>query len=43
MVQVMVQWRDLVGNEPSGSIKRREFIDQLRDYQLLKENPAPSC
>jgi hypothetical protein len=23
------------GNEPSGSIKRREFLDQLSDYELL--------
>jgi hypothetical protein len=28
------------GNEPSGSIKDEEFLDQLSDYQLLK-NSAP--
>jgi hypothetical protein len=25
------------GNEPSGSIKGREFLYQLSDYQLLKK------
>jgi hypothetical protein len=25
------------GNEPSGSIKGGEFLDQLRYYQLLKD------
>jgi hypothetical protein len=24
------------GNEPSGSMKRMEFLDQLSDFQLLK-------
>jgi len=28
------------GNEPSGSIKSGEFLDQLNDYQLLKKDPA---
>jgi len=28
-------------DETSGSIKIGEFIYQLRDYQLLKKNPAP--
>jgi hypothetical protein len=25
------------GNDPSGLIKGREFLDQLGDYQLLKK------
>jgi hypothetical protein len=25
-------------NEPSGSIKGREFLDQLSDYWLLKDH-----
>jgi hypothetical protein len=29
------------GNEPSGSIKRGEFLDYVRDYQLVNEDPAP--
>jgi hypothetical protein len=29
------------GNEPSDSIKGREFLDQLSDSQLLKEDSAP--
>ena len=29
------------GNEPSGSIKCGEFLDQLRTSQLLKKNSAP--
>jgi hypothetical protein len=29
------------GDEPSGSIKDGEFIDWLKDYQLLKKNCAP--
>jgi hypothetical protein len=28
-------------NEPSGSIRRREFLDKLSDYELLKEESAP--
>jgi hypothetical protein len=28
------------GNEPSGSIKCGEFLDQLSDCQLLKKNSA---
>jgi hypothetical protein len=28
------------GNEPSGSIKIREFLEQLRRYQFLK-TPSP--
>jgi hypothetical protein len=28
------------GNEPSGSIKGREFLDQLNDCQLLKTDSA---
>jgi hypothetical protein len=29
------------GNEPSGSIKRGVFSDQLSDYQFLKKDSAP--
>jgi hypothetical protein len=29
------------GNERSGSIKGREFLDGLSDFQLLKKGPAP--
>ena len=29
------------GEEPSGSIKRGEFFDQLQTSQLLKKDPAP--
>jgi hypothetical protein len=29
------------GNEPSGSIKGGEFLDQLSDCQLLKKDSAP--
>jgi len=29
------------GNEPSGSIKGREFLDYLSDCQLLKKDSAP--
>jgi hypothetical protein len=28
-------------NEPSGSIKGGEFLDQLNDYYLLKMDSAP--
>jgi hypothetical protein len=28
------------GSEPSGSIKDREFLDQLSNYQLLKKESA---
>jgi hypothetical protein len=28
------------GNKPSDSIKGREFLDQLSDYQLLKKVSA---
>jgi hypothetical protein len=28
------------GNEPSGFIKGREFLDQVRDYRLLKKAGA---
>jgi hypothetical protein len=33
------------GNEPSGSMKPGEFLDQLSDFQLLKTVSAPrvSC
>jgi hypothetical protein len=31
------------GNEPSGSIKGREFLDYLSDCQLLKKDSAPWC
>jgi hypothetical protein len=27
------------GNEPSGSIKGEEFLDELSDYQVLKKDP----
>jgi hypothetical protein len=29
------------GNEPPGSIKGEEFLDQLSDYKLLKNDSAP--
>jgi hypothetical protein len=29
------------GDEPSGSIKGGELLDQQSDYHLLKENSAP--
>jgi len=29
------------GEEPSGSTKHREFLDQLQTSQLLKKDPAP--
>ena len=29
------------GNEPSGSVKCGEFLDQLQTNQLLKKNSAP--
>jgi hypothetical protein len=29
------------GNESSGSIKGREFLDQLSDYQILTKDYAP--
>jgi len=29
------------GTEPSGSIKRVEFLDYVNDYQLLKKDSAP--
>ena len=29
------------GNEPSGSVKCREFVDQLQTSQLLKKDTAP--
>jgi hypothetical protein len=29
------------GNEPSGSVKGDEFLDQMNDYQLLKKDSAP--
>jgi hypothetical protein len=35
LVQEMVQWWIL-----SGSMKAGEFFDQLRDYQLLKNDSA---
>jgi hypothetical protein len=28
------------GNEPSGFIKGEEFLDQLRDHNLLKKDPC---
>jgi hypothetical protein len=28
------------GNEPSGSIKGGEFLDQLRGYKILKKEPG---
>jgi hypothetical protein len=32
------------GNKPSGSVKGRQFLDYLGDYQLLKEDYTPwSC
>ena len=32
------------GNELSGSIKCGEFLKEVRNYHLLKENPTPwSC
>jgi len=29
------------GDEPSGSVQGREFLDQLSAYWLLKEDSAP--
>ena len=29
------------GNEPSGSVKCEEFLDQLQTSQLLKKDSAP--
>ena len=29
------------GNEPSGSVKSGEFLDQLQTCQLLKKDSAP--
>jgi hypothetical protein len=29
------------GDEPSGSMKGREFLVKLSDYQLLKQDSAP--
>ena len=29
------------GNEPSGSVKYEEFLDQLQTSQLLKKDSAP--
>jgi hypothetical protein len=29
------------GNEHSGSIKGGGFLDQLKDYERLKKEPAP--
>jgi len=29
------------GNEPSGTIKGGEFVDQLSDHSLLKKNCTP--
>jgi hypothetical protein len=29
------------GNEPSGSMKSEEFLDQLNDYQIFKEDCLP--
>jgi hypothetical protein len=29
------------GNEPSGSIKCREFLDYLKTHQLLRKDSAP--
>jgi hypothetical protein len=28
------------GNDPSGSIKSGKYLDQLRDYWLVKKDPA---
>jgi hypothetical protein len=35
------QWRALVNAEPSGSIKRREVLEWLHNWQLLKKGSAP--
>jgi hypothetical protein len=37
------QWRGSSehGDEPSGSIKFLEFLEFLRDWQLLKKGSAP--
>jgi hypothetical protein len=29
------------GNETSGSVRRREFLDQMSDHQLLQEGLCP--
>jgi hypothetical protein len=44
LAQYRDQWQYLYehGNEPSGSIKGREFIDRLWDYQLVMLHGASS-
>jgi hypothetical protein len=39
--QDRVQWELVNSNEPSGSIKGREFIYQLRDRRLIENDSAP--
>jgi len=37
-----VQWRALVNTVANPRFhKRREFLDQLSDFQFLKKDPAP--
>jgi hypothetical protein len=36
-----VAWSYEHGNEPSGSIKGGEFLDQLSDFQLLLKVSIP--
>jgi hypothetical protein len=42
LAQDRIRWSDLVntGNESSGFVKGRAFLDSLSDYQFLKEDPA---
>jgi hypothetical protein len=38
----IVQWRAVeYGNEHLGSVQSKQFLDQLSDNQLLKNNSAP--
>jgi hypothetical protein len=38
LAQEQVAGSNECGNEPSGSIKRRVFLEQLRTHQLLKDS-----
>jgi hypothetical protein len=40
-MQVIVAGYSERGNDISGSLKGREFIDQLSDYQLLQKYSNP--
>jgi hypothetical protein len=43
MTQDKVQWQAFVntGNKSSGSMKGREFLHQLSNYQFFKKDSAP--